>query len=211
MMSERRKWRARIPLYLNGSLGDEQRHAFEKILEENPQLRREVEEFAKIHDLYADFQQQMPPPSERVFRRVEAAIRTQEQAPVAKPAAQPFRRLGKTLTGLFTAPRLSWALVAVQLVIIVVLVAGRGQTPVFRTLTSTPQAVHPAAAVQVVFQAHAAEAQIRKMLLAIGASIADGPTAEGLYTLRLADKTNIKQALQRLRQSPLVRFAGRVY
>lgn len=211
MTSDMRKWGEHIPLYLAGLLADAQCREFEKALAESPQLRRELGEFAEIHEIYADHKRKSSLPSDRIFRRVEAAIRAHEQAPVAKPATQPFLRFGKILAGLFAAPRLPWALVAVQLVIIVVLVAGRGQTPVFQTLTSPPRTVRQATAVQVVFQAHATETQIRKTLLAIGASISDGPTAEGFYTLRLVGKTNLGQALQKLRQSPFVRFAERVY
>ena len=211
MTSDRQKWSELIPLYLAGSIEDKQRREFEAALAKNPQLRRELEEFAEIHEIYADCKRRAPRPSERIFRRVEVAVQAHEQAPAPRPAAELLRRLHGTLAELFATPRLSWALVAVQLVIIVVLVAGRGQTPVFQTLTSSPRVVHQTPALQVVFRADATERQIRTALLAIGAAIVDGPTAEGLYTLRLAGRANFEPALKKLRQNAIVRFAEKAY
>jgi hypothetical protein len=65
---------------------------------------------------------------------------------------------------------------------------------------------------QVTFEPGATEQEIRDVLQSAGASIADGPTALGVYNLRLVDAgtTTVDEALATLRaRADVVTFAER--
>ena len=207
MTSDLRKWREFIPLYLAGSLPEDQRQALERALEKYPLLQREFEQFAELEAMYAELKRDAPAPSETAFRRIEASIRKTETRRSTKPLSFCSQRLHAAAAGLFDRPRLAWALVAVQMAIIVLLVAGQKPSPTYRTLSASPRTVEAPAVLQVVFQEQTTEVQIRNVLLGIGATIVAGPNPEGLYTLVLADPSRVREALEKLKQNPVVRFA----
>lgn len=77
----------------------------------------------------------------------------------------------------------------------------------YETLSRAAPAVVAAGQLRVVFGADVKESEMRASLRQINASIVDGPSTLGVYTLRLGTGAQPQQALEALRANPKVRFA----
>jgi hypothetical protein len=104
-----------------------------------------------------------------------------------------------------TTPRWLWAMLAMQLLLIVALLPGALPLPVFRTLGVTPASTERHL-LRVVFDPTLSEAALRDLLTGLPAQIADGPTRYGVYTLKVA-ASDSPRILRQLRARPEVRFA----
>ncbi|MBJ3775470.1 hypothetical protein [Acuticoccus mangrovi] len=82
--------------------------------------------------------------------------------------------------------------------------AGRGVAPGYVTATGETGPAPHGPALRVAFVPEASEAAIRTLLRESGATIVDGPTAVGLYTLAFEDEEARKAALDRLVGNPTV-------
>jgi hypothetical protein len=108
------------------------------------------------------------------------------------------------------APRWLWLALAAQCATVAVLWPGSSPQPSrhaasYRTLAASPTQV-PQQFVRVVFDPALTEAALRRLLGELPAQIANGPSAYGVYTLRVAAHDR-ERILQSLRTRHEVRFA----
>ena len=75
---------------------------------------------------------------------------------------------------------------------------------IYETVSEVPSAN----TIQIAFAATATEGEMRELLLSLDATLADGPSALGLYELRLADAANCAEASARLRDTAIIERAG---
>jgi hypothetical protein len=84
--------------------------------------------------------------------------------------------------------------------------------PTFETLATQPRRTAPA--IDVIFVQSVTAAEMQRLLVEIGGSIASGPSDLGRYTVQLdkagLDAADIDALLRQLHKDPRVRFAGRV-
>jgi len=189
-----------LPWYVNGTLNAEEQKQVEAYLERSSHARDEVELLRALRQQVKDEKIENSP-GELGLQRLKREIK-QEQAESGD------RMAGKTLTvASFWRPLAIAACLAVviQAGIMVGLPGGDGDVKI---------AVGPSAPaeIQVTFAPDATEQDIREVLQSAGASIAEGPTALGVYGLRLEsdDDAAIEEALATLRASgDVVTFAER--
>ncbi|TCT26252.1 hypothetical protein [Thermomonas haemolytica] len=145
----------------------------------------------------------------RVDQR-EAWRRLQAQLPPA-PAARKRPRLAERLAEWrsWWLPTLSFAsgaaCAALALALLAPMTLSPARAPAAFEPLAGPAATTPAAGTRlaVAFAADARLADINTLLLQLQASVVQGPSALGLYTLEVAPDM-AEQALQRLQSSPLV-------
>ena len=198
---------ANLAEYLNGTLGEPNRSAVEAALASDPEIRAEYEFLSALHQgLKAS---EKPLPADDGFERVIARIR--QSAPTAaraEPATSAgwLARLG---TWLFR-PSLSYAVaggvVLAQFGVVALLM--KQPAPEYTELRTQPTASAPVGPfIRLSLNPEAKEADIRFLLVAIGASIVGGPTQLGDYYLYVpADRAD--WAAQQLRQSPITDRVG---
>lgn len=201
-----------LPWYANGRLAPADRRRVEAALTQDAELARRLdlvrEEMAE--DIAAN--EAIRPASSRALDRLMAGIEAMPQPtrPFAAVKAGLMDRLGGFLAAL--APRrLAYAaaavvaLVAIQSVVLTGLVGERaGQS--YGT-ASQGEAVAGGPALLVGFAPEARMEAISALLKRHGASLAEGPKANGFYRLRLAegaDAAAVAEALKR--ESGLVSF-----
>ncbi|QDL91336.1 hypothetical protein FDP22_05770 [Paroceanicella profunda] len=158
--------------YMQGRLDPDAAAGFEAELAESPALRAEL---AALRAAAAALGAEAPPAAaraagwDRLSRSIEA-----ERTGVPANATRRFSPL--QVAGIAAAAVLVWQLAAVPYL------PGRGPAgyrPVSDTLTGP--------ALQVAFADDAPLAQVTALLVALGATVTDGPGALGLFTLTFAD------------------------
>jgi anti-sigma-K factor RskA len=194
-----------LPWYVNDTLGDDERRQVEAYLERNRDARDEVELLRALRRQVKEEKIENSPGElglQRLRREIKQADREQ---------AGSDRMTGRTVT-----VASFWRPLAVAACLAVVIQAG-----VMINLSGGPgsevEIAHGTAGLtapvlQVTFAPDATEQEIREVLQAAGASIAEGPTALGIYNLRLVDAetTSVEEALTTLRASgDVVTFAER--
>jgi anti-sigma factor RsiW len=104
--------------------------------------------------------------------------------------------------------RLAFALQAAAIAVLAGVLWRQAAGPqTYETLSRAAPAAVSAGQLRVVFDAEVKESELRASLQQIHASIVDGPSALGVYTLRLSAEAQPQQALEALRANPKVRFA----
>ena len=190
-LSEREQVEALLPWYAAGTLDAADARRVEAALAADPQLERSYRQALDELAAAVDDNQALGAPSRRPMDRLFAAIDSEPRS--ARGLAH---GLGARIADLFASlsPRtLAWATAAAALVIAVqagVIGSGlvrAGKAPATYATASAPSApVAPGTYAFVQFAPKATAAQIGEVLRARGAVIVDGPTADGLYRLRLA-------------------------
>lgn len=180
-----------LPWYVNGTLSQEERQRVETRLRNDPDMAREVELLratqrsmqSKVHGS----------PGEFGWRRLQKDIRSQKVDHSDKRIA----------TNRWWRP----ALAAAALVILV-------QGGVLLHLLGEPSTYQPAGGavagtvLQVRFQPGASASQIQQLLQEIGGSIVQGPSALGLYRIRLPEGKDADAVVAQLRErSRLIDYA----
>jgi hypothetical protein len=198
---------ASLPWLANETLSDAERSRVEGHLAECEACRREAERCRLERAALRAEGLAAPSPHPAQLERLMARIERSESAPGEADGGRRPSLLRRT-------PRpVRWALAA-QLVAL----AGLGflatrptaiaPAPAFRTLSDP--AARAGGDLRVVFDPAATEAEIRALLLSAGASIADGPSPAGIYTLALApagEGPSLAAVLELLRADPRVRLA----
>lgn len=96
----------------------------------------------------------------------------------------------------------------VALALSLVWVAHSSRQPRFHTLGDAVTAAPASGSMlRVVFAAELPVSEIQRLLRDVGGSIAQGPSAWGVYTVELRPGIEVGAALERLREHPGVRFA----
>lgn len=191
-----------LPWFVMGTLDDDDRQLVERHLESCAGCRHEIEWHGQMRD--ANLAQPLPRDADRAFAalraRLPGALQTQSRA-------SRFAAVVEWWRGQQSGVR--WAL-ALQPVAIAAL-AFALLLGTQRTVNPAPQIYHalsrPADATAgrlvVVFSPQATQAEMRRVLLASGTRIVDGPTAADAYVLAVAPE-RVEQALKQMRQEPSV-------
>jgi len=184
-----------LPWYVNGTLGAEERRQVEAYLERSSHARDEVDLLRQLRRQVKEEKIEHSP-GELGLQRLKREIK--------QDSRQQTATIGSWWRPLAVAACLA---VVVQAGVMVGMNSG-----VIPTGNEVGVAGKSAAVLQVTFAPDATEQQIRDVLQAAGASIADGPTALGIYNLRLVDAeiTSVDEALAALRaRGDIVTFAER--
>lgn len=204
-----------IPLYLNGRLSEEEQDAFAQGLKDHPELAAEVAEYEAIQASYPDLEAETPFPRQDIlFGRIMDKIDREEIPPVRDQAAAREARSGwrEKLAGFFyttfRSPKVAWSVAAVQVVLLVALLAGMPQRDTFQTLTASGHLPDGRIALNVVFDGNARERDIRAVMLDAGATIVGGPSAEGRYIVAIGADRSPEAVADLLKQSGVVSFVG---
>jgi len=192
-----------LPWYVNGTLKDDERRDVEAYLERSSHARDEVELLRALRQQVKDEAIESSP-GELGLQR----LKRQMKAEAPQPATSD-RMAGRTIT-----VASFWRPLAVAACLVVMIQAGVmvGLGGFGTTDSELDIATGGSPAVlQVTFAPDATEQQIRDVLQEAGASIAEGPTALGVYGLRLVDAgASVDEALATLRASgDVVTFAER--
>jgi anti-sigma factor RsiW len=191
-----------LPFYVNGTLSAEERRQVESYLERSSHARDEVALLRALRQQVKDEAIENSP-GELGLQRLKREIKQAEQAPPS----------GDRMTGRTITVASFWRPLAVAACLVVMVQAGvMVGLGGFGGGDTVEPASGTAAVMQVTFAPDATEEQIRELLQSAGASIADGPTALGIYQLRLVDAeaTSVDEALTTLRANgDVVTFAER--
>lgn len=188
-----------LPWYVNGTLEAGERQAVEAYLEQSAHARDEVELLRQLRQQVKE-QEFENSPGELGLQRLKREIK--QNAEQQKGKAD--KMTGKVLTvASFWRPLAVAACLAVMVQAGIMVGMNSGLIP---TGGDVKTAGKPPAVMQVTFAPNATENDIREVLQAAGASIADGPTALGIYNLRLVDPnaTSVEEALSALRANDAV-------
>lgn len=194
-----------LPWYVNGTLGAEERRQVEAYLERSSHARDEVDLLRQLRRQVKDEKIENSP-GELGLQRLKREIKQDVQQ---QPGS------GDGMAGRVVTVGSWWRPLAVAACLAVVVQAGvmvGMNTGLIPTGNEVEVAGKSAAVLQVTFAPDATEQQIRDVLQTAGASIADGPTALGIYNLRLVDAeiTSVDEALAALRaRGDIVTFAER--
>lgn len=205
-----------IPEYLNGQLDRETARAFETALEADPELGRELEEYRQLRRLVKSTGSE-PDPSPALFERIlETLEETPAPEPQPAPALGPARPFRETLEALLERFRsslvLPWSLALAQAAVIAILLIPSIPESTYHTLGLVREAVETEyPSLNIVFSETARETEIRTLLLAVNASIASGPSAQGRYRIIIQQSGDPTAVMTRLRSSELVRFVETAY
>ena len=175
-------------------------------LDQYPDLKQELKEFSEIKEVYKGIEDEIPIPSQFLYQR---ALRRVESE--AKASSAFLVKIKEFSRGLFSSPRVSWGVAAVQFAIILLLFVNLLGGDRFRTLTSGDVLKKEGVVIHVVFDKESREREIREVLQKVGAIIISGPSPEGLYTIKIGEKEDVEKVLGILRKTEIVRFAERAY
>lgn len=177
----------------NGTLEGEERKAVEAAVAADPQLAGELEVLKTMRrEMQAEDVQS---PGEMGLARLMREIDAEAESPVVPQAGLP------EAANLPTAPGSFWKIAAVVLfglVVVQTAYIGYDDGTDFELAGGEEAPVSAEHTIRVAFEADAAEADIRALLLEQGLVIVDGPSAIGLYTLAAADEVSRADALAAL-------------
>ncbi len=200
-----------IPLYLNKRLSEKERQEFEEALNKYPELRRELMEFSEIKDVYKNIADEIPPLSDNLYEKIITNIKSKSAMPSVPGRKGYIGQLQEFLKGFYSSPRVSWGVIAVLLAVIMLLVIALPGEDKFRTLTTEYTVQGEGIRINVVFDKESKEKEIREVLTRAGATIINGPSPEGLYTIYMKDNQDIETRLRTLKNTKIVRFAEKAY
>lgn len=177
----------------NDTLEGEERKAVEAAVAADPQLAGELEVLKTMRrEMQAEDVQS---PGEMGLARLMREIDAEAESPVVPQAGLP------EAANLPTAPGSFWKIAAVVLfglVVVQTAYIGYDDGTDFELAGGEEAPVSAEHTIRVAFEADAAEADIRALLLEQGLVIVDGPSAIGLYTLAAADEVSRADALAAL-------------
>lgn len=201
-----------------GSLDIDERGAVQQHLETCAECRQELAELEALHAMATDIDAEIPePPSTMkagMFARIDAEQRSQQIAAARVAEAAPSPSLLERMTAWLSPGGLRVALVA-QFALIAILTVGL----LLRNDGGFGTAGGPATAattgrITIAFQPEATAAEIEQLLTDAGATIVEGPTEQGFYTLALPDlaedapPSEFEATLEQLRgRTDLVQYA----
>lgn len=176
-----------LPAYVNGTLNKDQQGAVEAYLAEHPDARAEVEWLRELRRGMCKLSQENSP-GELGWHRLRRSLQKENTA-------------ASTHNTAWWKPAMAAAALVVVLQITLLISFNPGND-VFRPLSGS---VDAGQIVQVKFRSTASEAQIRELLLRVDGQIVEGPSAIGLYRVRIGNDDSstatVKQALEVLHGS----------
>lgn len=169
----------RLLAYVQNRLTAEDATAFETELQSRKDLQSEL---AAIRAWQAEFETDLPDPSLKLagWERLSQAMQV---ADLPQPANDNRWPRWTQLAGVAAAAVLAWQFAIVPML------------PEFGGGTYTPASqVEASFALRIAFEDTASLAVVQNLLQEIGATIVDGPSAVGLYTLSFEDETARERA-----------------
>jgi hypothetical protein len=214
MISEPTSFFDLIPDYVQGRLAPDITAAFVERLTVDQELRRELDEFLALRNLYRQTEVTQPPPSEAVFQRIEATINAAETSLTEQhhssplSSSKPWTHLQECWARLKPSFSIPWGLAIAQACLIVILLLPGQPDDSYQTLSSGSEVAIATSGPRfnIVFSESAFEADTRTLLLDTSATIVAGPSAEGRYVIVLPDDDNLQERVARLRRNEVVRF-----
>jgi len=180
-----------LPWYVNGQLSAEQREEIEQQLKDDPALQQEVAYLERLRRQIKQSTQQTP--GEFGLQKLKRDIRQQRTAPLLK----------------------RWKTLAVAASLLVVVQAGVMVSmlqPADTGMVPLSGSQYSGQVIQLQFTDGASAAQIRQLLASVNGSIIAGPSASGVYRVRLADSAeqgSFEQRIARLRaQTDVIDFVA---
>ena len=194
-----------LPWY--ATLDESRRHELDAHVGDCEECAQELSEIQSIGRAIAPLDD-APEASPFLLQRTLTRIDDYERDKMQQPAG--LRRLVAWWT---FSPFTARALIAAQAVLLMTLGIGavyfQRQAEYFSTL-SGPAATTSGARFTIAFQPGISEEAVREALRDVGGVIIDGPSALGLYTLRVPKESNAEQVLAQLTaNSRVVRFVQR--
>lgn len=195
-----------LPWY--ATLDEERRRELDAHTGSCPECARELEALHALQQRLAPLQE-IPEPSAVLLQRTLARIDTYERQKAAQPVG--WRRVTAWWSASAVPVRV---LVGAQAVLILLL--GLSSMYFYRQAEEYSTASGPAPTVAgtrltVAFQPAVSEAALRQALREVKGTIVDGPSALGIYTVRIPTETDANQVLARLRaNTDVVRFAEKM-
>jgi anti-sigma factor RsiW len=218
MIYDTDKLKEMIPAYLNGQLSEEEQKAFERSMRDHPELAAEVAEYEAIQASYHDLEAETPFPRQDIlFGRIMDKIDREETATVrTRPTARQTQfgwreKLADFFYTTFRSPKVAWSVAVVQVVLLVVLLAGMPQRGTFRTLTAPGRLPDGRITLNVVFDPDTREKDMRAVLIDNGATMVGGPSADGRYIVAIAGNRSPEAVADAMLQSGVVAFIGQHY
>ena len=211
MISETDELKSLVPLYVNGRLPDNRRKDFEEALAQDSGLAREVREYRAIRGAYSALECEIPAPSPDLYGKIRSRIRQEPRRAVIQPKEKALTGIFEFFQNVFGWPRLAWAVAGVQLAVVLTLLAVYPKTEKYETLSGGALPGENGLRINIIFQSDSREKDIRELLGRVGARIVNGPSAEGLYTIAVKDKSDPESIVGRLKEDQAVRFAERAY
>jgi len=196
-----RELEALLPFYVNGTLEGEELAAIEAYLARSETARAEAAYLQQLrHAIKA--QPAVSAPGELGLKRLQRELSRERAA--TETGARASERVRSAQHAARSAVAGWWRPLAIAACLALVVLAGAltfelsngGGEPMLAGGASAAQ-------LQVTFNAQASEGDIRVLLQSIDASIVDGPSALGVYRLRLGGTSSdatIADALRQLRQ-----------
>lgn len=207
-----------IPEYCNNRLDANEKAEFESLLQEDPELLAECNDFQEFQKLYRQIDSAEPSPSDAIFNQISSNINVQQK--VERKASVQSSKLIETIRSYWEQIHefvsVPWMLAAAQAaVIVLLLMPATDQTTqtqnTYATLSGSEMAVYVEKSdINVVFQPTAVESDIRSLLHTIQGSVSSGPSSEGRYVVSISIKSDLDTAIQTLKESEIVLFADLV-
>ena len=203
-----------LPWYVNGSLNADEAVPVERHLANCPACRQEVERcrnLAVVTKSSRPEKRQGWAPSPRHFGQILAQVDAAETAPsTGRPSLA--RRLRSWLIETPTPMRWAFAFQAALIVALTgVLLAPAPPDATYGTLSRAAEsAASERVRMRMVFTEDATEKELRDLLHDIDATIVDGPTPRGIYTVQLsvAASERAEQISVQAARHPKVRFVA---
>jgi hypothetical protein len=200
-----------IPWYANGTLSAEERAMVEEHLKTCGACRQELQFLRNVNAAMTGLDEDVPA-VEPSFAKVWTAIETSEtREPAARwSLASWFRQIWNP-----SAPAVRLVFAAQLLIILLLGVyvwRARQVAPAFNTL-SGPEVTTGGARLTVSFAANTSVAQMNQILTAVGGQIVSGPSASGIYIVRLSlaetQDAQVQATIDELRTNGAIRFVER--
>ncbi|HEY6908758.1 MAG TPA: zf-HC2 domain-containing protein [Myxococcales bacterium] len=199
MSGEHERMSELLPWYVNATLPPREAAQVERHLASCADCQKESERFRAIAE---GEEEEGWAPSPAHFARVMARI----------DAPSFWQRVASWFTQTPRPVRWAFALEGAALAALIAVVALRPAP--FETLSRAPAAASSRARLHVVFASDLSEEGMRRLLQGARATIVDGPSAEGVYTVELSlpatDRERAREIAGRLARDPKVRFAAPV-
>lgn len=196
-----------IPWYCNGTLAREEREKVERHLAHCARCREDVELW-RVVEAGSREPVATPVPHPAQLQRLAARLETPAESAGIERAAG----VARARRGGFRRLPLGWRLALVgQAAALAALIGWTATTlsdagPSFRTL-SAPAVVQPVWRLRAVFAEQTPERELRSLLLSLGATVVDGPSPLGVYTLEIPATLDPESTVAVLRTRAEVRFA----
>lgn len=196
---------ALLPWYATGTLDDEERPRVERHLADCAGCRDELSRCrALAHAVQAETGAAWSPSPAHLGAILERIDRAEQRPTPARGWRAALADLVRTFR---ETPRAAqWTLAAQAVLVLVLGAAFFVRQDHYGTLSSPEPLGAEGPRVQVVFAEDLSERELRGLLRDLGAEIVRGPTAAGVYTLRLPGATPDAE-VSKLRRHPKVRLA----